>query len=483
MGEEITWFRIIDKRKAVGISAAVLIAALFATAFFRWEQNKTAVSASATVTYPKEISRVTFVAAGDVIPHQPVVQAAAAQNQLAAESHAEPSAESKDAPATQSHPPGNDGGWDFLFANVADIFRQADFGFVNLETPVAPAHSRGSKPFQFDAPINLLQALKFSGVKLVSFANNHVFDQGYTGFGETQEHLREQSLLFIGAGSNAESAWKPVILEKNGIKVGWLGMTRWLNGGRNPEKESDPHVAFFPYPDESMGAPGLDENAVLEAIKSARAQCDLLIVSIHWGVEYAVAPNPKDMDIAHDMLEAGAGAVIGHHPHVLQPIETYLTKDKRHAVIFYSLGNFLSNQSRNYVSGLTPDKAGEQRDSLIIKFSVVKKDYGSAGTRIELGDVGIMPAWTENNFLQVRAGHAKTLFIGPLLIDRELPRLQAKYDELDRLGPQLSPEQKQELVQVSTRLQMLKHRRELLLARTGDDYVIAPPPLPTPQNP
>jgi hypothetical protein len=260
-------------------------------------------------------------------------------------------------------------------------------------------------------------------------------------------------------------------------------MTRWLNGGRNPEKESDPHVAFFPYPDESMGAPGLDENAVLEAVKAARAQCDLLIVSIHWGVEYAVAPNPKDMDIAHDMLEAGAGAVIGHHPHVLQAIETYLTKDQRHAVIFYSLGNFLSNQSRNYVSGLTPDKAGEQRDSLVVKFSVVKRDYGSAGTRIELGDVGIMPAWTENNFLQVRAGHAKTLFIGPILIDRELPRLQAKYDELTNPGAQLSPEQKQELVQISTRLQMLKHRRELLLARTGDDYVVAPPPLPATQNP
>jgi poly-gamma-glutamate capsule biosynthesis protein CapA/YwtB (metallophosphatase superfamily) len=460
--------------KIRGIAAGLLLTALLAAALFRSAQNQTSVSASANVTFPKEISRITFVAAGDVIPHAPVVQAAAAaaQNQNAAPD-----------PGNAPSRPAGDGGWDALFANVADVFRQADFGFVNLETPVAPAHSRGSKPFQFDAPVNLLQALKFSGVKIVSFANNHVFDQNYAGFNETQEHLREQGLLFTGAGSNAGAAWNPVIVEKNGLKVGWLGMTRWLNGGRNPEKESDPHVAFFPYPDESMGAPGLDENAVLEAVKAARAQCDLLIVSIHWGVEYAVAPNPKDMDIAHDLLEAGAGAVLGHHPHVLQPIETYLTKDQRHAVIFYSLGNFLSNQSRNYVSGLTPDKAGEQRDSLVVRFSVVKRDYGSAGTRIELADVGIMPAWTENNFLQVRAGHAKTLFIGPLLIDREIPRLQAKYDELNNLGALLTPEQKQELVQVSTRLQMLKHRRELLLARTGDDYVVAPPPLPAPQNP
>src|SRR5271168_1288900 len=133
MSEETIESRIIHSRKTLGITAVVLIAALFAAAFFRWEQNKTAVSASATITYPKELSRVTFVAAGDVIPHQPVVQAAAAaaaQSQSVAEGS---SPESKDA---ASHPAG-DGGWDALFANVADVFRQADFAFVNLETPVA----------------------------------------------------------------------------------------------------------------------------------------------------------------------------------------------------------------------------------------------------------------------------------------------------------------------------------------------------------
>jgi hypothetical protein len=480
MSEARIWDHILPNRKAASTGVAALLLIFLGGAFFKWEQNRTPVKASVTVSYPKEISRITFVAAGDVIPHQPVVQSAAAQTQVVREPHTESVTETKEGDASQSSAVSNHGGWDLLFANVADVFRQADFGFVNLETPVAPSHSHGSKPFQFDAPLNLLQALKFSGVKIVSFANNHVFDQGYAGFGETQEHLREQGILFTGAGSNAETAWKPVLLEKNGIKVGWLGMTRWLNGGRNPEKEGDPHVAFFPYPGESLGAPGLDENAVLEAIKAARSQCDLLVISIHWGVEYATAPNPKDIDIAHDMLEAGAGAVIGHHPHVLQPIETYVTRDERNTVIVYSLGNFISNQARTYVSGLTPDKTGEQRDSLVLKFSAIKKDYGPAGIRVELGDMGILPAWTENNSLQVRAGHAKTLFIGPLFIDREIPRLQARYDELDRMGPQLSPEQKQEMIQVSTRLQMLKHRRELLLARTGDEYVVAPPNLPNP---
>ncbi len=470
MKKSIIWDRILPGKRTAGTGAAILLLVFLTGAFFKWEQHRTPVNASVKVSYPQEISRITFAAAGDVIPHQSVAQSAAAQTQSVPETQKDTASET---PSSGDH-----GGWDLLFANVADVFRQADFGFVNLETPVAPSHSRGSKPFQFDAPINLLQALKSSGVKIVSIANNHVFDQGYAGFAETQDHLREQGILFTGAGSSAEAAWKPVILEKNGIKVGWLGMTRWLNGGRNPEKESDPHVAFFPYPGESLGAPGQDESAVLEAIKSARAQCDLLVISIHWGVEYATAPNAKDIDIAHDMLNAGASAVIGHHPHVLQPIETYVTHDDRSTVIVYSLGNFISNQARTYVSGLTPDKTGEQRDSLVIKFSAIKRDYGPAGIRVELGDMGILPAWTENNSLQVRAGHAKTLFIGPVFLDREIPRLQARYDELDRIGgPQLSADQKQEMVQVASRLQMLKHRRELLLARTGDEYVIAPPKL------
>jgi poly-gamma-glutamate capsule biosynthesis protein CapA/YwtB (metallophosphatase superfamily) len=439
----------------------------------KWTRRAPAASASAPVTYPREIARITFAAAGDIIPHQAVTQSAAAQNQLTAQAAAAASAQT-DA-ATKPAPADVHGGWDVLLSQVADAFRQADYGFVNLETPVAPAHSRGSKPFQFDAPITLLQSLKFSGIKIVSFANNHVFDQGHAGFFETLDHLREQELLFVGAGANAEAAWKPVILEKNGIKVAWLGMTRWLNGNRNPDKDSDPHVAFFPYPDDSGGAPGLDQSAVLEKIKAARAECDLLLVSIHWGIEYATVPNPGDMDFAHEMLEAGAGAIIGHHPHVLQPVETYVTHDKRNAVILYSLGNFLSNQSSNYVQGLTPDKAGEQRDSLVIKFSVIKKDYGPAGIRVELGEMGIMPVWTENNRLQVRAGHAKTLLIRPIFLDREIPRLQARVDELQKLGTALSAEQKLELVQISSQLQMLKHRRELLLLRTGDDFVVPPP--------
>jgi poly-gamma-glutamate capsule biosynthesis protein CapA/YwtB (metallophosphatase superfamily) len=431
--------------------------------------------ATVVTPYPHELAQVSFAVSGDVIPHEAVRAAAAAAGD-------------------------GEAGWQALLSDVADIFEGVDFGFVNMETPVAPEHSHGTKPFLFDAPVALPQALKASGIKIVSFANNHAMDQGWAGFAETREHLRETGLLFAGTSDNAATALQPVFTEAHGIKVGWLGMTRWLNGNRNPDDPNAPHVNFFPYPGESGGAPGADEATVLDAIKAARAQCDLLVVSIHWGIEYSPTPRPEDVDLAHRMLEAGASVVVGHHPHVLQPMETYRTEDGRNTLIFYSLGNFLSNQSRTYVDGLNPDTEGDPRDEMMGLFSAVRKDYGPAGVRVELGHVGMIPLWEENNRNDMANGRAKTPVIRPLVIDREIPKLQARLDELTRMaasasapagangagtsgsatGPpdQLTAEQKKEFMEITDRLKLLTDRRGLILARVGDEYVEAPPPLP-----
>jgi poly-gamma-glutamate synthesis protein (capsule biosynthesis protein) len=454
--------------RLAGVAALLLASAIGAIQLTASHGSR---PAAVVVPYPHELAQVSFAVAGDVIPHVPVRAAAAAAGDGAQ-------------------------GWAALFSDVSDVFEKADFGFVNLETPVAPAHSRGSKPFMFDAPVALLEGLKASGIKIVSFANNHVMDQGWAGFAETRGHLREQGLLFVGSGDTAQQAWQPVVVEANGIKVGWLGMTRWLNGNRNPDKDDQPHVNFFPYPNESGGAAGMDEAGVLEAVKKARAQCDLLVVSIHWGIEYAPAPRPEDVETAHKMLEAGASVIVGHHPHVLEPVETYTTQDGRDAVIFYSLGNFLSNQSRTYVDGLMPDKNGDPRDEMIGLFSAVRKDYGPAGVRVELGHVGILPVWGENNRNELASGRAKTAVIRPILIDREIPRLQARLDELNKIAeankiaepdkpgnsagpaPPLTADQQKEFIAVTKRLKLLTDRRALILARAGDEYVTDPPKLP-----
>lgn len=436
-------------------SACTLLLALAAFGAVLLAGSHGSRPAAASLPYPHELAQVSFAVAGDVIPHEPVRAAAAAAGEGAV-------------------------GWGALFSDASDVFKGADFGFVNLETPVAPAHSHGSKAFLFDAPIALIDALKANGIKIVSSANNHMMDQGWAGFAETREHLHERGLLFAGTGETAQQGWQPVIVEAHGIKVGWLGMTRWLNGGRNPDKDDLPHVNFFPYPGESDGAPGMDETGVLEAIKKARSQCDLLVVSIHWGTEYAPAPRPADVETAHKMLEAGATVIVGHHPHVLQPVETYRTQDGRNTVIFYSLGNFLSNQSRNYVDGLMPDTDGDPRDSMIGLFSAVRKDYGPAGVRVELGHVGVLPVWGENNRHELASGRAKTAIIHPILIDREIPRLDTRLDELSKLsqgGTPLTAAQKQEFIDLTNQRKLLEDRRRLILERLGDEYVTAPPRL------
>ena len=438
-------------RWATAVVGLALVGAALLTAFHGQRH------AAVVTPYPHDLSQVSFAVAGDVIPHEPVRAAAKA--------------------AGDGEP-----GWATLFADVADVFEGNDFGFVNLETPVAPAHSKGTKPFLFDAPVELPQALKASGIKIVSFANNHVMDQGWAGFTESREHLKEIGLVFAGTSDNAATAWQPVITEANGITVGWLGMTRWLNGNRNPDKDDQPHVNFFPYPGEANGAPGADEATVLAAVKAARAQCDLLVISVHWGIEYATAPRPEDVDVAHKMMEAGATVIVGAHPHVLQPIETYKTQDGRDTVIFYSLGNFLSNQSRSYVDGLNPDSNGDPRDEMIGLFAAVKRDYGPAGVRVELGHVGMLPVWEENNRNEMAAGREKKAVIKPVLIDREIPPLQSRLDELNKKTAQesagLTADEKKEFIEVTKRLKLLTDRRAQILARVGDDYAMAPPKLP-----
>jgi hypothetical protein len=438
--------------RAAALAVMILLGIVVGAAYFAGYPTRVN-RAGSVAPYPHELARVSFAVGGDVIPHEPVRAAAEAAG-------------------------GGAEGWGSLLADVSDVFKGADFGFVNLETPVAPAHSKGSKPFMFDAPVALPEALKANGIKIVSFANNHVMDQGWAGFAETRGHLHEVGLQFLGSGDTQGQTWQPVVVEANGIKVGWLGMTRWLNGNRNPDKDDQPHVNFFPYPGEGGGAPGADEAQVLAAVKAAKAQCDMLVISVHWGTEYAPAPRPEDVDIAHKMIDAGASVIVGHHPHVLQPIETYTTADGRMAVIFYSLGNFLSNQSRNYVDGLMPDKDGDPRDSMIGEFSAVRNDYGPAGVRVELAHVGMLPVWGENNRNALAAGKAKTPNIHPVLIDREIPRAQAKLDELTKAtknGAEMTAGQKQEFIGLTKDLKLLTDRRQQILARTGDEYVIEPP--------
>ncbi|MDR0799603.1 MAG: CapA family protein [Dysgonamonadaceae bacterium] len=221
-------------------------------------------------------------------------------------------------------------GVDALFESVAPLFRQSDAVVVNLECPVTERIAPVNKRFIFRAEPQGLPALKKAGITHAALANNHTNDQGRDGLKDTYNHLKNNDLIPVGAGKNAEEAAKPVIIEKGRMKVAIFNsvlvpLENWMT-------LSD----YFSINQQSAGE--LCEN--IRNFKQKNKTCYAVAV-LHWGVEYQPQPTADQRFQAHQLIDAGADAIIGHHPHVLQSVEYYRDKP-----IFYSLGNFIFDSSR-----------------------------------------------------------------------------------------------------------------------------------------
>lgn len=349
-----------------------------------------------------------LVFGGDVIPHGEVKKSARDYTQYP---------EGTPRPKRGAVPPEslNHGGWDVLFGPVADVLRAADVAVVNLETPVTDNPHAVTREMLFNAPSSMVHSLKAAGVDVVSTGNNHALDQNPAGIVETLRHLDTTDIGHTGTGASEDDAWQPIFREVGGVKLGFLSMTRHLNGYANPRKQDGPHVAFVPYSMKKEPS-GISVDEALEKVRATAAQCEALIVMIHWGTEYAPAPDAEDVTLGRALVEAGAAAVIGTHPHVLQPLESYSAKAGRQALIAYSLGNLLANQARfyQYVPGQS-GKDGDTRDSMLLRVSLVRR---SAGGPVELGDVSVVPLWIENNAVGHRTHEPR--HIQPVLLEREL---------------------------------------------------------------
>ena len=293
---------------------------------------------------PLASARVELVFGGDVIPHGAVKEVA--------EDHA------RTAPPEEGGAPRslNNAGWDHVFGPIADVLRTADVAVVNLETPVTDNKKAVTRPLLFNAPSAMVRSLAAAGVKVVSTGNNHARDQHLKGLLETLRHLDDARIHHAGTGASLEAAWEPVVMEVKGVRFGFLSFTRWLNGFSNPQDPAEPHVAFVPYPVHSKHR-GVSVEQAVERVRTAAGRCDVLIVMVHWGTEYMGQPREEEKKLARALIDAGAGAVIGHHPHVLQPLESYTTAMGRKGLIAYSLGNLVANQSRFYA--YKPGKTGQ----------------------------------------------------------------------------------------------------------------------------
>lgn len=210
-------------------------------------------------------------------------------------------------------------------APSADVLHllKADIAHANLETPVTARGAKTPKTWNFRAHPRLLPILKAAGFDVLTIANNHVWDYGAEGFLDTLNALREGGWTVIGGGKDREEAERVRVLERKGLRVGFVGLTSThpKEGWARPGK---PGVAYSDF----ARVPGI--------VKRAKERCDVLVVSFHGGTELAAEPNEIQQAVARAAVDAGADLFIGHHPHVLQPVELHKGKP-----IVYSLGNFL----------------------------------------------------------------------------------------------------------------------------------------------
>jgi poly-gamma-glutamate synthesis protein (capsule biosynthesis protein) len=332
--------------------------------------------------------------------------------------------------------------------------------FANLETPVAPDAAKDVREFMFNAPPEAVAALRRAGVDLVSVANNHVFDQGRAGFEETLRRLDELGMPYVGAGPEGRAAG-PLHLEAGGLRIAFLGWTYGFNQDGNACPPPRPGAA------PCVQAAALDRERAEEAVRAAAREADAVVVSLHWGVEYQRQPRREDVELARRLADAGALVVLGHHPHVLQPLELYRRADGRTAVIAYSLGNFISNQERKYVHGVTTS-IGAARDAALLRVSLVRRDYGRGVARVEVAAADYLPLWTENDTVEIdpRREPSRRPAIRVVAVDRALAAVRA---EMAALPDPVPPDLEDRWIRLRQREATYLARRAAIAAVLGED--------------
>lgn len=296
--------------------------------------------------------------------------------------------------------------YDILFEKIAADLRSADIAFANIETTVDHASAISGYP-RFNARPELLAALKKSGIGIVSVANNHAMDAGPDGLKRTLDNITAAGLLITGAGRTRAEAEAITRTTIRGIRIAFLAYTYGTNHGMPTKRGDAPRVNILKTDSEA------DLALAGEAVGKARESADLVVVSLHWSDEYRTIPTGWQRRAASELVEAGADVILGHHPHVLQPIESYTAQDGRQGLIAFSLGNFISSQNSG-VSNKNRAHAKALRGDGIILNIHVKKEKGKAMVlRAEF-----VPLWT----LRERVG--KTFLSRPVNIAREMARIE-----------------------------------------------------------
>ncbi|MGI6066175.1 MAG: CapA family protein [Bacillota bacterium] len=227
-------------------------------------------------------------------------------------------------------------GLDYPFTKTAGLLASADIAFANLESPFSHRGQQlPGKGIWFRAKPENMQALTQAGFDVLSIANNHALDYDSPAFLDTIDLLNEQSIKAVGGGANIDEARTPAMLEVNGMKTAFLAYSEMAD-----------MFWSYKYPRRlkaDVDTPGIAPcvpEQIEEDIALVRPIADLVVLSLHWGLEYQSEPEDYQREMAHRLIDAGADIIIGHHPHCIQGIETY-----QNGLIAYSLGNFVFDQN------------------------------------------------------------------------------------------------------------------------------------------
>lgn len=227
-----------------------------------------------------------------------------------------------------------EGGYDFsyCYARVKPTIAAADIATINQETIVAKSYEPSGYPL-FNSPQELGAEVVKTGFDVVNLANNHMLDKTAKGLREAIDYWDASGLVRTGAYKDEADLNKVEYIEKNGLKIGLVGITQYTNGLTLPNGSELRYILTT------------DEATIERKIKAAKESCDVVLVNVHWGSEYTTKPSADQRNLAKKMAQWGANVIIGHHPHVLQPVEWIENSDGTRTLVAYSLGNFISQQN------------------------------------------------------------------------------------------------------------------------------------------
>jgi len=282
---------------------------------------------------------------------------------------------------------GEDGDYEAAYSEIKALIEKADIAFINQETLLAGADFGFSGYPRFNSPQTLGRSLAAAGFNVVNHATNHIMDKGEDAVFATMDLWDTiPSVTVLGIHRSQKERSLPTLLRKNNITLGFLSYTYGTNGIPLPKEK--PYLVSL-----------IDTGIMAREIDIIRPLCDFLIVSMHWGEEYHHEYSNAQEKLAAFLAEQRVDLVIGHHPHVLQPMEYVTRPDGKPMLCVYSLGNLLSAQNQNaallgamaYVRIMKPPAAdGEE--------SIVFTDAGAIPlvTHYERGHTGfkVYPLYT-----------------------------------------------------------------------------------------